>query len=40
MAMGMLVVPTLNRLTRGTMPGIKYPPPTPTAMAMKIQRVR
>ena len=40
MAIGMLVVPTLNWLMKGTTPGTRYPAPTPMAMAMKIQSVR
>ena len=40
MAMGMLVVPTWNRLMKPSTPGIRYPTPTPTAMARKIHRVR
>ncbi len=40
MAMGTLVVPALNWLMKGTTPGTKYPAPTPTAIAAKIQRVR
>ncbi len=40
MAMGMLVVPTLNWLMKGTTPGTRYPAPTPTAIAIKIQRVK
>ncbi len=40
MAMGMEVVPTLKRSRNGTTPGTRYPSPTPTAMAGKIQSVR
>ena len=38
--MGRFVVPTLKRLMKGTTPGKRYPPPTPTTMATKIQSVR
>ena len=37
---GMLVVPIWKRLMNPSTPGIRYPAPTPTAMARKIQRVR
>ena len=40
MAMGMEVVPTLKRFRKGTTPGNRQPPPTPIAMARKIQSVR
>jgi hypothetical protein len=38
--MGMEVVPTLNLFRNGTMPGKRYPDPTPTIIARKIQRVK
>jgi hypothetical protein len=38
--MGMDVVPMLNRLRKGTMPGSAHPPSTPTNIAAKIQSVR
>jgi len=38
--MGMLVVPTENRLTKFSTPGIKYPALMPAAMARNIHRVR
>ncbi len=40
MAIGIEVVPTLNRLMNGTTPGNRNPAPTPTAIARKIQSVR
>jgi hypothetical protein len=40
MAMGIFVVPLLNELIMSGNDGIKYPIPTPNAIAMKIQRVR
>ena len=40
MAIGMLVVPTWKRLMNASTPGIRYPAPTPTAIARKIQSVR
>ncbi len=39
-AMGMLVVPTVKRLTNSFVPGISQPAQIPTAMATKIQSVR
>ncbi len=39
-AIGMDVVPTLNRLRNGTIPGYSQPAATPTAIAAKIQAVR
>lgn len=39
-AIGTEVVPTLARSSIGTNPGTKYPSPTPTAIATKIQSVR
>src|ERR1700756_3507727 len=40
MAIGMDVVPTLNRLRNGTTPGASHPAQTPMIMAAKIQTVR
>src|SRR5690606_24584975 len=39
-AIGIFVVPVLNELRYSGNEGIKYPMPTPTAMARNIQRVR
>jgi hypothetical protein len=39
-AMGIEVVPTLNRLRKGTTPGMSHPNNTPTAIAPKIHAVR
>ncbi len=39
-AIGIDVVPTLNLLRNGTMPGYSQPAMTPTAIAAKIQAVR
>ena len=38
--MGMLVVPTVKRLTKPLMPGTSQPAPIPAAMATKIHSVR
>ena len=38
--MGMLVVPTVKRLTKAFVPGISQPAPIPAAMATKIHSVR
>src|SRR6056297_2908727 len=40
MAMGILVVPLLNELTKSGKVGKKYPMTTPTIIATKIQRVK
>ena len=39
-AIGMEVVPTLNRLRKGTIAGANHPVQTPATMAAKIQTVR
>lgn len=39
-AMGIEVVPTLNRFRKGTTPGASQPSATPHAMAAKIQAVK
>jgi hypothetical protein len=39
-AIGIEVVPMLNRLKKGTMSGMSHPDNTPTAIALKIHAVR